>query len=355
MRHRFSEPHRNLTDRADMTPRAGVIDDHLCQRIDTSLSAALGWISDHFGSFSPFDEHDTYSSTRMKPFIELALLFGIYAAAGRDTGIPLAGRVANLLREVIHRPDFMDWVIRRPEEIVNYAELCAAVQELGGDSRAIRARLQSAVDLGVLAQIERLPHRQVEIRATLDWAGVNHSLPPVADLCAQTILSQPIFAPLLSDHAIYAITHVIFFASRFGVFRSSMPAWLSSGKVSTLLSDLIVVSAQERNWDILGELLLSWDSLGLPDTGITAAGWETFLEAQRPDGAFPASSKMEGRKIIVDAGGILKFDDLYHTTLVSVFAGIVHLKELQSRHEPPKMAMFSEASLVVVPPAVPNR
>ena len=134
MRHRFTEPHRNLNDRTDMTLRAPEIDDHLCQRIDTSLSAALGWISDHFDSFSPFDAHDTYSSTRMKPFIELALLFGIYAAAGRDTGIPLAGKVANLLREVIHRPDFMDWMIRRPEEIVNYAELCAAVQELGGDS-----------------------------------------------------------------------------------------------------------------------------------------------------------------------------------------------------------------------------
>lgn len=338
-----------------MPPSTREIDDHLYRRIDASLSAALGWISDHFDSFSPFDEHDTYSSTRMKPFIELALLFGIYAAAGGDTGTPLARRVANLLREVSHRADFMDWVIRRPEEIVNYAELCAAMQELGVESQAIRASLQSAVDFGILAQVERLPHRKVEIRATLDWAGVIHSLPPIADLCTETILGQRISAPLLSDHAFYAITHVILFACRFGVLRSALPTWLSSRKVSTLLSDLIVISAQERNWDLLGELILSWDSLGFPDTGIATAGWESFLGAQRPDGAFPASSKISVRDIAIGADEILKFEDLYHTTLVGALAGTVHLRELQSHHEPPRVAIFRGASSAVVPQAWANR
>jgi hypothetical protein len=161
--------------------------------------------------------------------------------------------------------------------------------------------------------------------------------------------------PLLSDHAFYAITHVILFACRFGVLRSALPAWLSSREVSILLSDLIIVSAQERNWDLLGELLLSWDSLGFPDTGIAAAGWESFLDAQRPDGAFPASSRMSGREITVGAEEVLTFEDLYHTTLVGVLAGIVHLKELQSRHEPPEVAMFREASLAVVPKAWADR
>jgi hypothetical protein len=305
------------------------VDDHLYRRINASLCAALGWISDHFDSFSPFDEVDTYRATRMKPFIELALLFGIYAAAGRDTETPLVRRVARLLHEVSHRADFMGWLIRRPEEIVNYAELCAAIQELGGEFQAIRGSLQSAVDFGILAQVERLPHRMVEIRATLDWAGVIHSLPPVADLCAETILGQPISAPLLSDQALYAVTHVILFACRFGIFRRDLPAWLSSREVNILLSDLIVISAQECNWDLLGELLLSWDSLGFPHTGIAAAGWESFLKAQRRDGAFPASAKIHGPETEVGSEETVGFEKLYHTTLVGVLAGIVRLRELQ--------------------------
>src|SRR5664279_3477290 len=107
-------------------------------RIATSTSAAIGWVFSHLDRFSPFDEQDTYSPPRMKAFIELAIMLSVYAAATRDATSPIIRSAARLFQAVSRRPDFTDWIIRRPAEIVNYAEFCAAVDELECDSRELR-------------------------------------------------------------------------------------------------------------------------------------------------------------------------------------------------------------------------
>jgi hypothetical protein len=301
-------------------------DDHVA----SSTSLAVGWVSRHLHRFSAFDEHDTYCPPRTKPFIELAIMLGVHAAATGDETSPLVRNAMQLLQSVSRRPDFTHWIVRLPAEFVNYAELCAAINELGGDERELRQHLQQAVDMGVLAQIERLPHRQVELRAALDWAGIKHSLPPVEDLCAETILGQPLSAPLLSDYAIYAITHVIIFACRFGLLRDALPGWMRSATIKTLLSDLIVVTSQERNWDLLGELLLCWESIGFPRNRLSVAGWESFLDVFRPDGAVPPSGPGHDEELSQhieeqNTGETSDFDRVYHTTLVAVLAGTVFL------------------------------
>jgi hypothetical protein len=304
-------------------------------RIASSTSLAIGWVSRHLDRFSPFDEHNIYCPPRTKPFIELAIMLGVHVAATGDATSPFVRNAAQLLQSVSRRPDFTHWMVRLPAEFVNYAELCAAINELGGDARELRQQLQQAVDMGVLAQIERLPHRQVELRAALDWAGIRHSLPPVEDLCVETILGQPLSAPLLSDYAIYAITHVIIFACRFGLLQGALPGWLRSATIRALLSDLIVVTSQERNWDLLGELLLCWESIGFPQNSLSVAGWESFLEVFRGDGAVPPSGAGDQQELSPDTEGLntaesSDFDRVYHTTLVAVLAGTVFLGRSRS-------------------------
>lgn len=298
---------------------------------------ALDWISRNLDSFSPFDA-DVYRVSRTKPFIELALMFAVYAATTEDTAISLVERAGHLFEIASRRADYTDWALRFPAEIVNYAELCAAVDELGGDSGELRFRLQSAVDAGALSQIERLPHRLLELRAALDWAGVTHSLPPIGVICAETILGQAIWAPLLTDSAIYALTHTIIFGSRFGMLHDGLPEWCRSSEVRTLLCDLMVVTSQERNWDLLGEVLLCWDCIGFEHSPVTAAAWTSFLEAFRLDGAvLPCAGKdvdedvRQGVMPAQPAGRDSDFENVYHTTLVAILAGTVFLNKSRSR------------------------
>ncbi len=256
------------------------------------------------------------------------MTFAVYVAVTEDTASPGVQRTAQLFQAASKRADFIDRTLRFPADIVNYAELCAAVDVLGGDAGELRHRLQTAVDAGVISQIERLPHRLLELRVALDWAGVVHELPPLNDICAETILGKALSAPLLSDSAIYAITHVIFFASRFGLVKRALPDWLRSAAVRTLLCDLLVVASQARNWDLLGELLLCWDCIGFQHDLVSTAGWATFLDAFRHDGAVPPSpasgvnSSTKAEDMVAEhADEKSDFHRVYHTTLVAVLAG----------------------------------
>lgn len=303
------------------------------QRIASSVPLAIEWAFSHLSKFSPFDENDTYSPSRAKPFFELAIMLGVYAAVTGDRESPAIRKATQFLHTASERADFTDWALRFPADIVNYAELCAALDELGGDAGELRGRLQAAVDGGALSPIERLPHRLLELRAALDWAGIGHSLPSAADICAQTIVGEVPPTPLIPDSAIYAVTHVMLFGSRFGRAREALPEWFRSDKIRSFLSDLLVVAGQARNWDLLGELLLSWDCIGLEHGLITTAGWASFLDAFRADGAVPPRPASDVSEKAGPAGVQIKpdgeesdFGAVYHTTLVAALAGTVALE-----------------------------
>ncbi len=296
---------------------------------DHSVSRSLDWVVDHLGDFRPFDEAGLYSPKRTKPFNELALMFGVYAAAGGNTDSSAGLAIGEFLRAVSDRADYTDWALRFPAELVNYAELYAALQEYGYEAEELRHRVQRAVDSGAPWQFERLPHRLLELRAALDWAGVTHSLPSIADLSAQTILGGPVSADVLPTSSIYAATHVIFFSSRFGLDQAAIPEWLQSASVRSLLCDLLVVTSQVRNWDLLGELLLCWDCLGFAHDLVTEAGWASFREAFLPDGAvLPHLRATENGSRAVDFGLV------YHTTLVAVLAGMVFHRRVRHNRDP---------------------
>ena len=292
----------------------------------------MDWVCQRLGSFTPFDEDNIYRPARTKPFTELAIMFAVHAATTGDTTSAHAQSAARLFQAATERADFTDWSVRFPADIVNYAELCAAVDELGGDARQLRHRLQAAVDAGALHQVERLPHRLVELRAALDWAGIAHSLPSTEDICAQTLLAEAVSASLLPDASIYAVTHVLIFASRFGLRRADLPDWLRSDSVRTLLLDLLIVTSQARNWDLLGELLLCWDCIGFPHDPVTTAGWASFLDAGHPDGAVlprdpggMAGAATGKAGLVTNAADAPAFKVAYHTTLVAILAGTVTL------------------------------
>jgi len=300
-------------------------------RIGRSVSRAMDWVHNQLPRFAPFDATNLYSPARTKPFIELSIMLAVYVAITGDIASPPIESAARLIQDVSKRADFTDWIIRFPAELVNYAELCSAVDQLGGDAGELKHRLQLAVDVGALSQVERLPHRLLELRAALDWAGVAHSLPPIGEMCAQTILGNALSAPLLSDSSIYAITHVILFGSRFTLMRGDLPPWFRAEPVRSLLSDLLVVTSQSRNWDLLGELLLCWDCIGFEHNLVTAAGWASFLDSFRADGAVPPNGvgkKIEREAMLAEhADNETDFKHVYHTTLVAILAGTVSLNQ----------------------------
>jgi hypothetical protein len=95
----------------------------------------------------------------------------------------------------------------------------------------------------------------------------------------------------------------------------------------------LVVTCQERNWDLLGELLLCWDCMGFEPSSLTTAAWASFLDAFQADGAvLPRPLKVNdgesepGGTVDTHVDKASDFDFVYHTTLVAALAGLVRLQ-----------------------------
>lgn len=289
----------------------------------------MDWVLDNISSFTPFDEDGAYSAIRTKAFTELAVLVAVRLSVSQSVGPLEIDAAVDLLERAGRRRDFTDWIYRCPLDLVNFAELCAALHAAGRDSGALSRLLQGAIDAGMVGQVERMPHRLVELRCALDWAGMRHSLPSMASLVERTILGSIPAPALLTKADLYALTHVVFFASRFGLDLDGIPILARGNRMRSLLSDLLVVSAQAQNWDLFGEFLLCWDCLGFPHDTFVDAAWNSLRDALRPDGAVVPSLSESGDETIYDSltplvnGARTDFDAVYHTTLVAALAETV--------------------------------
>jgi hypothetical protein len=216
--------------------------------------------------------------------------------------------------------------MRSPAAFLQHLHLYTAYRTAVGESRVQRALIQRALDNGFDQFIERPPYRLLELRMCLDWLGLEHDGPSWASLLERSTLARLPSALHIRVDDMYALTHVLMFATRVGL---ELPFRLTPGQVARLeplLSDLIVAMCQEGHWDLLGELLICWDCLHLPHSLIVRRAWEALLRMQADDGSFPptgARDDHDADPAVSDAARRQRVTLRYHTTLVAVIAGCI--------------------------------
>lgn len=296
------------------------------QRIQASSIAAAAWAFANRDRFSPFDESDAYSPSKLKAFVEFAIMtaaYDAYCPSTRDTQCEAA---VDLIAACAERDDFTDWLFRRPEIVVEFAEVLGSLHELRRESPRLLQKLRSATIVDALNHVERVPHRALEVVLVNEWANLDLlQVPPLETLLEGTILAANFRTPWIGREAAYAITHVIMFIHRFGLDRSRSDLLLPTVDLRPLLTDLLIITSAEGDWDLLGEVLLCWKCLRLPPTPLTSAAWRCFLNAQQADGSF--LPKRDGAN--TDDGDRNPGGDnvqlRYHTTFVAVLTGAAWL------------------------------
>lgn len=288
--------------------------------------AAAGWAFANQDRFSPFDESDTYIPSRLKAFVEFAIMTAAYDAYCPSTRDAQCGAAVDLIAACAERDDFTDWLFRRPEIVVEFAEVLGSLHELRRESPRLLHKLRSAIIVDALSHVERVPHRVLEVALVNEWANLDLlQMPRLETLVEVTILAAKLRTPWIGREAAYAITHVIMFIYRFGLVRSRLALSLPTVDLRRLLTDLLVINSAEGDWDLLGEVLLCWKCLGLPPTPLTFAAWQCFLNAQQTDGSFlpsrDAATTDDGERNPSGDNVQLR----YHTTFVAVLAGTAWL------------------------------
>lgn len=293
--------------------------------LGAGLTRAVGWVEQHLSAFDPFTNDRVYSVVFAQRVGELAVAVYAHCMLLPDQAAQMAPLI-DMLDAVRRRPNFSHRVLRHPAEFVLNAEVYGILRRLQREDLEHRALVQRAIDAGLLDQVERYPHRELDVRLALDWAGVDHPWPSMSEIAYKSPLLRKRPSALFLDEATtYALTHLVMFITDFGVRRdttASYPALLSV----ELFDGLIAAACLDRHWDLLGELLFCVEALGLPSSDVCEQGWSLFLALQHDDGSFPGPHRtpmaalLAGDDLCTEEQREVEIAHHYHTTLVAWFA-----------------------------------
>jgi hypothetical protein len=301
------------------------------ETVSAVMTRALAWVVDYIDEFDPFKNGRAFDVAHGQRVTELATMLNSYVALTGDRDSPEVRRlVSEALRHQQNRA-LTDRIMHSPAEFVLFADLYAALKRLGHDDPQQRELIQRVIDAGFLDQVERVPHRMMDVRLTLEWGDFRHPWDSLEALSLTSILPHEPRALHLDESSLYSLTHVIMFLYGFGT-RLDATSPLSDEqrrRFLRTLSMLLVTSAQEHHWDLLCELLLCWDCLRFPPTPLYWTAWAALLHEQRPEGAFPGPERALAFSDFTREADPVKQRELYfahhyHTTLVAVIAGAVH-------------------------------
>jgi hypothetical protein len=295
------------------------------------MARALAWVVEYIDEFDPFKDGRAFDVAHGQRVTELATMLNSYVALTGDRESPEVQRlVSEALRHQQNRA-LTDRIMHSPAEFVLFADLYAALKRLGHDDPQQRELIQRVIDAGFLDQVERVPHRMMDVRLTLEWGDFRHPWDSLEAQSSTSMLPREPKALHLDESSLYSLTHVIMFLYGFGTRRDAASP-LSDGqraRFADTLAMLLVIASQEHHWDLLCELLLCWDCLQLPPTGIYWKAWTAFLDTQSADGAFPGPERALAFSDFTKEQDPRKRRELYfahhyHTTLVAVIAAAVH-------------------------------
>jgi hypothetical protein len=293
------------------------------------IAHAFEWILDNLAEFDPFKDGGAYEIGHGQRLAELATMVYCYVEITGDDRNERIKRVIALLKAVQSKHEFQDRLLRSPGEFTLVCHVYAALRQLGHDNLDQRELIQRVIDFGLVEHVERLPHRMMELRMLAEWGNFRHAWPSWEALWESSILRRVPSVLYLDEMSTYALTHVIMFFYGFGTKQDVVAPCANIQSLRDMLSMLLVDSCQERHWDLLGELLLCWDCIGLEETPIYERAWETFLSRQ-VDGAFPGPEKALAGKTVIDGQHNADkereayFSHHYHTTLVGIIAASLH-------------------------------
>lgn len=285
------------------------------------LQSALDWLVENARFFTVPDElREVEVDDVVQRLTELAVAIRVLEARGGAPRRDLAP-LTLLLKGALAREDLVHRLLRSPVHLPLIGYLLAALPDARSDWHALLRQVQERVDYGFLEQDERLPFRTMDVAYALESAGLRHQLSDWQTLNDSSVLSHDLRIPVIDRSTAYAVTHAVFFSTGFGARGGASHALITNPELPQLLTSLIVCMSLEDDWDLLGELLLSWECLHLPPSDITRLAWRDLWDAQQEDGSFPGPSRL----IAVSDQGVnndawTKFARSYHTTLVAIMA-----------------------------------
>jgi hypothetical protein len=294
-------------------PRDASVDLERCRE---AIVAGQSWLDAHEERFQllPACPDENTFETRFKPLVELALLcYVLTRDRHRAAGSPWAAWARSMAERLFPH---VEWEgLMEAFRVQTSATLGLAIYPFlisaAGRPTPLAEEARKLLENPFAQAQERTPMREMDYQFTRHIMGAPGSSEDLRDQLARTVIRAP-FDPLLMDtDALYDLTHVVLYATRFGCTpwlapSSDVDDWLDQTVDAMTLARLLMLDA-----DLGAELLLVQFYTGRGLTAASARCIDRLLDAQAADGAFAGPDL---------TGDLEEFDANYHTTLVAIAA-----------------------------------
>ncbi len=179
---------------------------------------------------------------------------------------------------------------------------------------------------GYLNGLEELPFRKLDREHALWKSGWRNTSPQWYQLFKATTLAKKTNPIYLNTIDAYSVTHTLFYLTDFG---NQQPPFDEDEKkdCSMLIEYLLIHYMRMGNYDLVGELLIAAECIGVYDVTIYNKALTYFKSAIRTDGAIPCDRDIQVQFNSSNLSSESEvFDNCYHTTLVSLLYEIVSLR-----------------------------
>lgn len=284
-------------------------------RCREAIAGAQSWLDAHTERFQlvPNCRDEKQYETRFKPLVELALLCHVLTRERHRVAnapwVVWAQSTAEQLFPHVEWEGLMESFRLHSSSTLGLA-IYPLLTSACGKTSPFAAEAKALLESDFAQAQERTPMREMDYHFTRHCMGTSIPLDEVRKQISRTVLRIQ-FDPMLMDtDALYDLTHVVLYATRFGCAtwcapNSGIDVWLGESLGIMMLARLLMQDA-----DLGAELLLVHLYTGRPLEKLTVNCIERLLAARTATGAFRGPTYGSDQRD--------DFDSNYHTTLVAI-------------------------------------
>jgi hypothetical protein len=303
----------------------------LCRALEIALNSVTLFAAD--GYISPYDS--TPSLRGEKIVAETGMLL-LAAGSMMRRSRCVRERVVEVARALAPhaRGERVGTLIcMEPSLALDHAAAHLCLSRLGFPDPELDALLRQCLDTQSVVRRERQPHRQLEQEWLMRVWNVLQSEPLEAPhLPRLSGLGGPIDLLCAGKDHIYAFTHALMYMTDLGTRPGRLPR--SPGAIAADADAALAFCLDEPDYDLAGELLLTWPLLRRPWSRSAAVGFAVLAAAQDRTGFLPRSSISRDRLDALHGHERSRYAaaKAYHTAYV---AGLLSAVALTSGCSPP--------------------
>jgi hypothetical protein len=293
-------------------------------------SKAINWIFSNRNQFLSLEKAEDFND-HIKRMGELVLLCQLYKTIMPRTLNLQIDKLLYLGIKKLNEPDYVEQIIRSSNRFVSslipFATICCSLYKCKYEIKPLSDILSKLVETRYPILRDLPPSRLMDLCYSLDTMSISNSFPKVASLFKKTLLAKNPPILYLSQLDVYAITHIIFYLSNFGLRKIEETTTSQMHYICWLIDALMGLFLYQKNWDIVAELLMCHQCLNFYSEPLCSIAWNNLMRTQKEDGSLTGATST-GLTINDEIKGSnnYEFKENYHTTIVTLAASLLYCK-----------------------------